>query len=763
MVTHIMSQTLSRITIVFYLVVVERLQKSVKIPSDETLRELRNTSVAQLLNLQSTPGTKITRDIMATIANFLCPNLYAKLTVTDAMARQFHHTPRVHEMSYSSSQISVDTNGNNISQSITLATEWHSALGEPRQDSEVQHAETVYREPSSTDLNAVAAIAYSNPAASVTGVQNLSVRHVLSQNRHLIVKSGCGTGKSGVYILPLLYARSFGVRAKKFLVISPYNALLSQHVQQARRYFRGMNLSVEGILSSDVGSLEMRARFNSNLTFVSIEAFRMLKEEHEDVLKNSSFDVCVIDEVHNIFEELFRHSTWASLKMISLYGWKLVALSATINDFITEKLAGYLGISGHVDKVGCQEYMIPDVAIRHVRVPHHCLLKRVTEFVKQTAYYDAASKSANKCHIVTATRDDASDIQSLLSDDGIETAVLTSLTNKEERETIMERWGNDPKLTVLATTLIDGIDSEFTQTVVIVKHAGSVVKTIQAIGRIRPPKQLGRASLVCYFHTDFDPGVRQEDLDRNQLVLQSLFCTTDDEAEKKQARWEFARLFQSGGLDDVFNDGEGCLRQDLYRLIGVDSPPCGICSKCNIHNHVAMAASRALDQQLKETQLRMRVISSLAEMGKACSGCLSPDCNGFKCVNLGTGNSNVCIKCHGVHVSGNKCIARFIDVRGNACPYCFLPFHKDIDGTDIQFHQRGECIHKDRIRHVLLWDLRDSNDDGQRAHNRLVTCSANHDEWFATMERNLRKMKDSEISRAATSTDDDAELMKIEF
>ncbi|EJK69466.1 hypothetical protein THAOC_09275 [Thalassiosira oceanica] len=122
--------------------------------------------------------------------------------------------------------------------------------------------------------------------------------------------------------------------------------------------------------------------------------------------------------------------------MISLYGWKLVALSATINDFITEKLAGYLGISGHVDKVGSQEYVIPDVAIRHVRVPHHGLLKRVTEFVKQTAYYDAASKSANKCHIVTATRDDASDIQSLLSDDGIEAVVLTSLTNKEERETI---------------------------------------------------------------------------------------------------------------------------------------------------------------------------------------------------------------------------------------------------------------------------------------------------------------------------------------
>ena len=58
---------------------------------------------------------------------------------------------------------------------------------------------------------------------------------------------------------------------------------------------------------------------------------------------------------------------------------------------------------------------------------------------------------------------------------------------------------------------------------VIVKHAGSVVKTIQAIGRIRPPKQLGGASLVCYFCTEFDPGNDIQDRDRNQLVIQSLF------------------------------------------------------------------------------------------------------------------------------------------------------------------------------------------------------------------------------------------------
>ena len=114
------------------------------------------------------------------------------------------------------------------------------------------------------------------------------------------------------------------------------------------------NLSVEGFVSADVGSLE-RVRFDSDLTFISIEAFKLLKEMHKDVLMRSSFDVCVIDEVHNVFEETFRLRTWASLKLISSYGWKLVAMSATLNSFVIGKLASYLGISERFDTVGCGE------------------------------------------------------------------------------------------------------------------------------------------------------------------------------------------------------------------------------------------------------------------------------------------------------------------------------------------------------------------------------------------------------------------------
>lgn len=758
-----MSQTLSRITIIFYLVVVERLRNRVQFPDEVKLRKLRDKFIAQLMDLRSPPGSKTTRDIVAMIANFLSPKVFAKISVSDQIARQFHHTPRVHDMSYSSSPFSVDDNGNSVNQSIQLATEWHLALGEPIHDSDdVQRAENGYREPTASDLDSVAAMAYSNPAASVTGVQNRSVRHVLSQDRHLIVKAGCGTGKSGIYILPLLYARCFRVTPKRILVISPYNALLSQHVQQARHYFRTTNLTVEGILSADVESLD-RARFDSNLTFVSIQAFKLLRDNHEDVLRNSSFDVCVIDEIHNIFCEVFRISTWASLRLLGAFGWKLVAMSATVNSFLSEKIAEYLGVSGHVDKVGCQEYRIPKVAIRHVPVPPDGLLERVAEFVRQTSFYDPTSNTASKCHIVTATRDDAVAIQLLLSRDGVQTAVLTSDTSKEDREAIMERWDEDPTMTALASTIIDGIDSRYTQTVVIMKNAGCVVKTIQAIGRIRPPRQLGKAALACYFDTNFDPG-RQQDIDRNQMLRQSMFSTLhDSEEDKEQSRMKFASLFESSGLDHVFNDGEGCLRQGLLRMIDVESRRCGMCSKCDRHNHVAIAAAGAEDQLQKESELRESVISSLADMAAACPGCLSPDCNGFKCIDLGTGNSDVCIKCHGVHAPGVSCAAKFIEVRANACPYCFLPFHKDIDGTNIEVHSPGKCVHRDRIRHILLLDLRACDDNGRRAHDRLVACSANHDEWFAVMERNLRTMKDAEISEAAISTVDDEELLMMSY
>ena len=765
MVTHIMSPMLSRFTIVFYLVIFKRLEQRVQVPSIEKQRQMRVDSISQLLDLKSECGTKITRDIFTCIVNFLCPNMYAKLTVPDALARQFHHTGRMHKERYSSSKFSRDENGNKIDQSIELATAWHRALGEPTIESDVQQAQTVQRDPSNAELNSVAASLYSNPAASVTGIQNRSVKHILMQDRHLIIKSGCGTGKSGVYILPLFYARCYGVRPKKILVISPYNALLSQHVQQARSYFRNVNLSVEGLVSADVGSLE-RSRFDSDLTFISIEAFKLLKETHRDILTRSSFDVCVIDEVHNVFEETFRLRTWASLKLISSYGWKLVAMSATLNSFVIKKLASYLGISERFDTVGCREYWIPDIAIRHVRVPREGLLKKVFEFVKQRVYYDATSKTVHKCHIVTATKDDANSIQSLLSEKDIKAAVLTSQTNQEDRELIMERWGNDPTLTVLASTFVDGIDSRFTQTVVIMNHAGSVMRAIQAIGRIRPPMQQGRRSVVCYFDTGFVPGDNEGDTKRKQLILESMICTPDESEEGKElARREISNVLQKQGLDLVFNgnDNEGCLRRDLLSLIDVNSPPCGMCSKCDVHNHVAVAAHCANEQLLKQGQIKEKVISRLVDMSTTCPGCLSRDCNGFHCIDLGAGNSNVCIKCHGVHVSGHACIAKYVNVTKNACPYCFLPFHKDIDGTGGELHKAGECIHKDRIRHVLLLDLRGSNDNGQKAHDRLVTCSANHDEWFATMERNLRKMKDDEISKAVDSSFHDDELMNVDL
>ena len=59
-----MSLTLLRITIIFNLVVVERLKGHVEDPDENTLRQMRDDSFSRLLDLRTPCGTKTARDII---------------------------------------------------------------------------------------------------------------------------------------------------------------------------------------------------------------------------------------------------------------------------------------------------------------------------------------------------------------------------------------------------------------------------------------------------------------------------------------------------------------------------------------------------------------------------------------------------------------------------------------------------------------------------------------------------------------------------
>jgi hypothetical protein len=81
---------------------------------------------------------------------------------------------------------------------------------------------------------------------------------------------------------------------------------------QATKYFLGTSLRVEKLLPSHIVSGIIPSKFD--LLFISIHAFKDLIDKHPQQLRQWNIKNIFIDEYHNIFGELLRHSnSWASL------------------------------------------------------------------------------------------------------------------------------------------------------------------------------------------------------------------------------------------------------------------------------------------------------------------------------------------------------------------------------------------------------------------------------------------------------------------
>ena len=109
-------------------------------------------------------------------------------------------------------------------------------------------------------MDSAAKKAYSSASARATDQQASAVMHVMNNFQHAFVLFGCGTGKSGIYILQQLVCCMYGVNRPKSIVISPHNALLAMHHMQATKYFLGTSLRVEKLLPKEndyFGPLEL--------------------------------------------------------------------------------------------------------------------------------------------------------------------------------------------------------------------------------------------------------------------------------------------------------------------------------------------------------------------------------------------------------------------------------------------------------------------------------------------------------------------------
>ena len=108
-----------------------------------------------------------------------------------------------------------------------------------------------------------------------------------------------------------------------------------------------------------------------------------------------------------------------------------------------------------------------------------------------------------------------------------------------------------------------------------------------------------------------------------------------------------------------------------------------------------------------------------------------------------------CISC-GDNYHQN-CIAQRID--GQSCPFCFLALDKDIRESSTKDEQRvGHCIFKDRIKHVLLYQVSSRTNKGESARKLLDGCLRDNEVWYEQMGKNLRLI---EVQAAVLEHDED--------
>lgn len=739
-IEHFMSPSLTRCSVIVMFLLRPNLVNGVHWPQPDTVRELVCKLFAQIFRLESDNlNRKQMRDILAMITNYAQPLARVKLSACPIATSKFHHTTGTHESAYSASIGELDNDGRITPASVLLAREMSDILGEPSSKT-TPTIVSAFRQPTKEDLDAAAAFAYDCAGAQVLGPQLEFVMHVLTEKTNAIAHLGCGVGKSGGWILPLVFKAMFSQKEMSIILISPHNALVSQHAQQARESFGGTSLTVHTLSSADCQHVTLKD-LQANLVVVSVEGFSKLRTQHEQLLRQCPIKICFIDEVHNAVQELFRVETWSALQNLASLGWKLYLLTATTNTFLSKCLSNYIAktefnVIGHSG----EGYRIPNVAIEVEQCREAGVLVTAVLTVKE---YFADCGRKVKAHIVSPTIRQATELAGMFNDEGVKGVALTGETSNETRQQIMHSWRHDSSLRVLVSTLTDGIDSAMVEMVVILETAGSIFRLIQAIGRIRPPQQDGFQSKIIYLRTDFDPST-PKDTNTDCVTFQETFAPDEN---KDDAMKFYTTYFKQAGLSEIL-DSKECLRRSLMKAIGVESEECGMCSNCLKYN-VQAAAKAASQKAIRvEEEIRNSVLESLESMTQACPACFDVSCNGVKCLA-----GNHCFKCLGErHGDAKQCLANKPSLGDpvKMCPYCLVIYGNDIPYSGISQHNSaGECPYKERVKLVLLHDTIGKNDNGETARLRIESCAKNNQLWFRHMHDNLEAIRDINLCQMA--------------
>ena len=743
-VAHWLPPSASRRTILCHQILYPALEGTpYSLPDRKKVNSALSEMFATTMNLSKPISTKINRDFMSVLTDYIAPSSLAKTSTTEQMAAQFHHSRAIHDVYYSSETFQRDKQGNMLPGPLSMAHQIWSALGET-----ILLNNEISRRPTNQHIvltknhyDQAAKRAYQNTSAQVSHLQYKAISHASSSeiSKHAFVLMGCGTGKSGVYNLLLLCAYMNMVAIPKTMVISPHNSLLEMHKLQSCQYLRGTNLTITSLLPDQIQNEKLPDHFD--LLFVSIHAFNDLMKEHSDVVRQWNLNNIFVDEFHNIIGELFRFtSSWQSLCMMTSLNVKIMLMSATAEKELIEIIGNFMNL-GAYDVIGSKsDYPIPDVSIHVVANEHTVHRDSLLNTVVQHCQKVRQQKSdyMSKIHAVTMSRKDAEDLSDLLNNAGITSMWLTSSLSGKQRSQFLQLW-QDGSEVVLVSTFTDGIDNSATEDVIIVGATYSIYSLVQIIGRIRPTRQGFDKSTVYIFHTR--AYLRYEEQSVDDTVSKAIGGKISSVTDRENFTTYYKKMFHIAGYKCWLQQKQ-CYRKILFDHFSINSSTCKHCTNCWKYNEITKSAIQSTVAITQQENQKNTVNEALHVMMSMCYVCKRRECNGIQCLY-----GNRCFCCHVATYRGNihkstDCPANTAGNRlgfaGKACPSCFISFSNDIHlRGKTEDHLNNRCPHGKRVKRVLLYGVENAHDRGNTARNLLVSVLNNSTHWFEVMAQNI--------------------------
>lgn len=254
MVDHFLPPSVSRRCIIWGLILLPALKAAgYHEPNEDNVNSALSDMFKSTMNLQAPVSTKINRDFIAVITDYIAPLGLAKTSTISGMASQFHHSQAIHDAFYSAETYRKDKDGNMVRGPLLMARQVWTALGED------MHGYTSTIRPllrnvilTKSRYDAAAIRAYQDDMASVKALQYDAILHASSTEitQHAFVRMGCGTGKSAIYNLLLLCPYMYGCRLPRVLVVITIHYSLSTKRKHN-------NISVGATFESCLSSLLM--------------------------------------------------------------------------------------------------------------------------------------------------------------------------------------------------------------------------------------------------------------------------------------------------------------------------------------------------------------------------------------------------------------------------------------------------------------------------------------------------------------------------